>query len=148
MLGSAAWVRRPESKSGRFSVALSTPPQTDTLLLEIDNGDNPPIELEKFQVSLLVSRVLFKAPPGERVELCYGNAKATAPTYDLDLVAPQLLAAAKSEATLANVDPKGPDQGRPSNRNLSFVFFGVLALVVVGLILIITRLLPKPAKAS
>jgi hypothetical protein len=147
MLGNASWVRRPESKSVRLSVALSAPPQTDTLLLEMDNGDNPPIELEKFQVSLPVSRVLFKTPPGETVELCYGNPKAITPGYDLDLVAPRILAAAKAEATLADADPAGPGQRQPSNRSLSYIFFGVLALVVTGLILVITRLLPKPAKA-
>jgi hypothetical protein len=143
-LGSASWVRRPESKAGRFTVALATPPQTQTLLLEIDNGDNPALELEKFQVSLPVIRVLFKAPPGEVVRLCYGNARAIAPSYDLDLVAPQILAAAKSEATLADSDPTGPALGRPSNRNLSLIFFGVLALVVTGLTVVIMRLLPKP----
>jgi hypothetical protein len=145
MLGSASWVRQPESKPVRLSVTFTTPPQTETLLLEIDNGDNPSIELEKFQVSLPVSRVLFKAPPGERVELCYGNAKAIAPSYDLDLVAPQILAAAKSEATLADSDPAGPGQRVATNRNLSLLFFGVLALVVIGLVLVITRLLPKQA---
>ena len=148
MLGSASWVRRPAAKAVRFNVALTTPPQTETLLLEIDNGDNPALELEKFQVSLPVIRVLFKAPPGEAVKLCYGNAKAIAPSYDLDLVAPQILAAAKSEATLADADPPGPTLGRPSNRNLSLIFFGVLALVVTVLILVITRLLPKPANPA
>jgi hypothetical protein len=148
MLGSASWLRRPESKSVRFSVALGAPPQTDAVLLEIDNGDNPSIELEKFQVSLPVSRILFKAPPEVPVELCYGNAQATAPSYDLDLVALQILAAAKSEATLADADPAGPGQRRASNRNLSLLFFGVLALVVTGLILVITRLLPKQPNAT
>ena len=148
LLGSASWVRRPNNKSIRLSVVLSAPPQTDTLLLEVDHGDNPPIELEKFQVSFPVTRVLFKAPPGERVELCYGNAKAIAPAYDLDLVASQILTAAKSEATLADADPDGPGQPRLLSRNPSLIFFGVLALVVIGLVLVITRLLPKPSQAS
>jgi hypothetical protein len=147
-LGSASWLRKPDGKSIRFNVALTTPPQTETLLLEIDNGDNPALEFEKFQVSLPVVRVLFKAPPGITTELCYGNAKAVAPNYDLDLVAPQILAAAKSNATLTDADPTGPAQRRPSNRSLSLVFFGVLALVVTGLILVIMRLLPKPANAA
>jgi hypothetical protein len=147
-LGSASWMRKPDAKAVRFSVALTTPPQTETLLLEIDNGENPALELEKFQAALPVVRVLFKAPPGVTTELCYGNAKAVAPNYDLDLVAPQILAAAKSEATLADADPTGPALQRPSNRSLSLVFFGVLALVVTGLILVITRLLPKPANPA
>lgn len=141
-LGSASWVRRPDSKSGRFNVTLNTPPQTETLVLQIDNGDNPALDLEKFQVFLPVIRLLFKAPPGETVTLCYGNAKAVAPSYDLDLVAPQILAAAKSDATLAEVDPTAR---LTASKGISYVFFGVLALVVGVLLVVIMRLLPKPA---
>ena len=144
-LGDASWVRTPDGRSGRFSLSLSVTPQTDTLLLEIDNGDNPALDLDKFQVSLPVSRLLFKAPPGATLELCYGIARAVAPSYDLGLVAPQMLAAAKSDATLTDADPAGPTSRRPSSKALSLVFFSVLALVVAVLVLVIMRLLPKPA---
>lgn len=144
-LGNASWIRRPDNKVGRFSVTLTTPPLTETMRLEIDNGDNPALDLEKFQVFLPVTRLLFKSPPGATVELCYGNAKAIAPSYDLDLVAPQILAAAKSDATLAAADPAGPAVRPASRKNMSFVFFGVLALVVGVLVVVIMRLLPKPA---
>jgi hypothetical protein len=106
------------------------------------------LELEKFQVSLPVIRMLFKAPPGTTTKLCYGNANAIAPGYDLDLVAAPILAAARSDATLADADPTGPPQWRPSNRSPSLVFFAVLALVVTGLVVIIVRLLPKPASPT
>jgi hypothetical protein len=145
MLGSASWLRKPDNPSARLSVAVTAPPQTDTLWLEIDNGDNPALALERFQVAMPVVRLLFKAPPGESLSLCYGYGKVLAPNYDLDLVAPQLLAAAKSEATLADADPAGPAQRRPTNRTLLLVFFGVLGLVVIGLVMVIMRLLPKPA---
>ena len=146
LLGGASWVRTPDSKPVRFSVALTPAPRTDTLLLEIDNGDNPALELEKFQVFIPVNRLLFKPPPGATVELCYGNAKAVAPSYDLGLVAPQMLAAAKSDAALADADPAGPLARRASSTNMSYLFFGVLALVVGVLVVVIMRLLPKPAK--
>jgi Protein of unknown function (DUF3999) len=147
-LGTASWMRKPDAKSGRFSVTLSSAPQTQTLQLEIDNGDNPPLELERFKVYLPVTRLLFKAPPGATVELCYGNPKAVAPSYDLGLVAPQILAAAKSEATLTDADPTGLVRQGSSGTTTSRVFIGVLALVVVVLILVIVRLLPKPANPA
>jgi len=147
-LGNASWMRRLDSKSGRLDVVITSPPQTETLLLEIDNGDNPALELEKFQVSLPVIRILFKAPPGVGTELCYGNAKAVAPSYDLDLVASQILAASKSEATLVDADPRGLSQPRSSTKSMSFLFYGALALVVLGLVVVIMRLLPKPANPS
>ncbi|MSU35416.1 MAG: hypothetical protein EXS36_09935 [Pedosphaera sp.] len=148
ILGGSSWIRKPDSKSGRFSVKLSLPPQTETLLLEIDNGDNPALDLEKFQVFLPVNRLLFKAAPGAVMELCHGNTKAILPNYDLSLVAPQILAAAKSDATLADTDPAGSAGRNSSGRTLSFVFFGVLALVVAVLMGVIVRLLPKPASAG
>ena len=148
MLGGASWVRRPETKSSRLLLVLTGPPQTETLLLEIDNGDNPALELEKFQVFVPVSRLLFKAPPGATVELCYGNPNAVAPSYDLSLVAPQMLAAAKFNTTLADADPTGSGSRGPSSRDLSLAFFGVLALVVIGLVVVIMRLLPKAAKPA
>ena len=143
-LGNASWIRRPENKSGRFSMTLNTPPQTEMLFLQIDNGDNPALDLEKFQAFLPVTRLLFKSPPGEIVTLCYGNANATAPSYDLDLVAPQILVAAKSDAALADADPAGPAVRVAASKGISYVFFGVLALVVGVLLVVIMRLLPKP----
>ena len=143
-LGNASWVRKPDVKSGRFSVVLPMSPQTGSMTLEIDNGDNPALDLEKFQVFLPVTRLLFKSPPGETMTLCYGNAKAIAPSYDLDLVAPQILAAAKSDAILAEADPSGPAVRTAASKGISYVFFGVLALVVGVLLVVIMRLLPKP----
>lgn len=148
MLGSSSWIRKPDGKSGRFGVKFALPPQTETVWLQIDNGDNPALDLEKFQVFLPVNRLLFKAPLGAAIELCYGNAKAIPPNYDLGLVAPQILAAAKSDATLADADPAGPAGQPTSSGTMSLVFFGVLALVVAVLMVVIVRLLPKPANSG
>lgn len=144
-LGNATWVRRPESKVSRLSVTVVAVPITETLHLEMDNGDNPGLDLKTFQAFLPVSRVLFKAPPGETVTLCYGNPKATAPNYDLDLVAPRLLAESKAEAMLADEDPVGAVVRGGGRKSLPFLLYGALALVVVVLALVIVRLLPKPA---
>lgn len=144
-LGNATWIRRPESKVSRLNVMIVTAPVTETLRLEMDNGDNPGIDLEKFQAFVPVSRMLFKAPPGETVMLCYGNPQAASLTYDLDLVAPRLLAASKSEALLADADPVGAMVRGGAPKSLPVLFYGALALVVVVLALVIIRLLPKPA---
>ena len=61
--------------------------QSDTLILETENGDNPPIELEKFTAFYPATRVLFKAKPDDRLFLYYGNPRVSPPSYDLSLVA-------------------------------------------------------------
>jgi hypothetical protein len=123
-LGTASWVQTPDRASKQFTLRLDSPPSSDTLVLETHNGDNPPIELEKFQAFYPATRILFKAQPAGALLLYYGNRRAAAPRYDLSLVAGQLLAADQSEAG-------------------GVVFWGMLAVVVVVLLIIISRLLPK-----
>ncbi len=89
--------------------------------------------------------MLFKAKAGDELFLYYGNPRVSAPSYDLNLVAGQLLAADKATATLADeeqlkklswTESQTPGQG-------GVVLWGILAVVVVALLVIIARLLPK-----
>ena len=144
-LGEASWAQKPDSKTREFNLALDQSPQTASLILDTDNGDNPPLQLEQFKFFYPATRILFKAAPGEDLSLYYGNANAAPPRYDLNLVADQLLAADKNAASLADEEPLT----RPSwheteiNGNAGYLFWGVLGLVVVVLLVVISRLLPK-----
>jgi hypothetical protein len=143
-LGTASWVQTPDRASKQFILRLDSPPSSDTLVLETHNGDNPPIELDKFQAFYPATRILFKAPAADALLLYYGNGRASAPRYDLSLVAGQLLAADQSEATLAAEEKLKTSWGegrRPGTGGI--VFWGMLAVVVVVLLIIISRLLPK-----
>jgi hypothetical protein len=145
VLGGATWTQTPERKSKDFTLTLDGPVQSDTIFLETDNGDNPPIELEKFVVFYPATRILLKANPGDELFLYYGNPQVAPPSYDLSLVAEQLLSAEKNDASLlAEEQLKGsswyknqmPSQG-------GVLLWGILALVVVVLLFIISRLLPN-----
>ncbi|MGA2280432.1 MAG: DUF3999 family protein [Verrucomicrobiota bacterium] len=144
-LGGASWVQKPDRKSREFFLTLDSPPQSDTLFLKTHNGDNPSVELEKFQFFYPATRVLFKAGPDDELFLYYGNPRADAPRYDLSLVAGQLLSTERTIAT-----PGTEQQLRKSSWREheipgqgGVVFWGILALVVVVLLIIISRLLPK-----
>ena len=144
-LSSMAWIQMPERKSREFVLVLDGPLQSDTLFLESHNGDNPPIELEQFQVFHPATRVLFKAKVDDEVMLYYGNPRVPSPRYDLNLVAGQLLAAEKSAITLAEEEQLKKSswaEGRTPGKG-GVVFWGILAVVVVGLLFVISRLLPK-----
>jgi len=146
-LGATTWLQTPDRKSQEFLLELDNSPRTDTLFLETHNGDNPPLSLENFQLFYAATRVLFKASSGEGLWLFYGNPQAAAPQYDLGLVAGQLLAAQKSSASLAaeeRLKPAPWGEGQAAGK-LGVLFWTVLALVVVALLLIISRLLPKGA---
>jgi hypothetical protein len=144
-LGGTSWVQKPDRKSREFFLTLDSPPQSDTLFLETHNGDNPPITLEKFQFFYPATRILFKAGSDDELFLYYGNPRVASPSYDLSLVAGQLLSADKAIASPGAEqqllksswrDHEIPGQG-------GVVFWGILALVVVVLLVIISRLLPK-----
>jgi Protein of unknown function (DUF3999) len=144
-LGEANWTQTPDSKSKEFDLALNQSPQTTSLVFDTDNGDNTPLQLEQFKFFYRATRILFKAAPGEELSLCYGNANAAPPRYDLSLVAGQLLAADKNVASLTDEEPLQQSSWHATGitGNASYLFRGVLALVVAVLLVVISRLLPK-----
>ena len=144
-LGSATWTQAPDRRAKQLTLVLNTAPQTDTLILETENGDNQPIDLANFRAFHPVSRLLFKAPLDAPVHLYYGHRNAIQPRYDLDLVASQMLRADKSVPVLAAEELVGkmPRQSRWLGGRSGVLFWAVLALVVVGLLVIISRLVPK-----
>jgi hypothetical protein len=145
VLGSATWIKKPGQTASDLSLVFNQRIEADTIILETENGDNPPIELENFRLFYPVTRVLFKASSNDEVFLYCGNANAASPRYDLSLVADQLLAADKSSASVGAQEQlkksSWSETQKPGNGGL--VFWGVLALVVIALLAIISRLLPK-----
>ena len=91
------------------------------------------------------TRVLFKAAADEKLFFYYGNPRVSSPSYDLSLVAGELLAADKSPATLAAAEQLKKSSWAESRTpgTGGVVFWGILAIVGIGLLFIIARLLPK-----
>lgn len=145
-LGQANWMQTPEHPSQQFMLALDYPPQGDTMFLETENGDNPPIKLDTFQLCLPVTRVLFKDEATTSLHLYYGNPQAFRPDYDLSLVAGQLLSAEKNIATASAEEPlkkSGSHMSQMTDES-KLLFWGMLSVVVVVLLAVISQLLPKP----
>jgi len=119
------------------------------LFLETDNGDNPAIDLRDFRSYYPVTRVIFKATsdPAQPVWLYYGNPDTTAPRYDVTLVASELLKAERTTVTAAtqeNLSSKASVVGQTLTGSTRYIFWGALALVVIVLLAIMSRFLPKP----
>ncbi len=144
-LSSATWTQTPERQSKEFELTLGDSLQSDTLFLETDNGDNPPIELEKFTAFYPATRILFKAKADDGLFLYYGNPSVSPPSYDLSLVAGQLLSAEKNVASLSAEEQLKSSswyEGQIPGRG-GVLFWAILGLVVIVLLVIISRLLPK-----
>jgi len=148
-LGRATWDQTPDAPNRDLVIELNARPQSDTLFLETDNGDNPAIDLHNFRCYYPVTRVVLKATPDQTqpVWLYYGNRHVTAPRYDLTLVAGELLKAERSTVTagtMENLSSKQSFVGQTLTGSTRYFFWGALALVVIVLLAIMSRFLPKP----
>lgn len=147
-LASGTWTRTPAPGAPTTrTFDLSRAPESDTLWLETDNGDNPALPLGPVQLVYPVVRLIFKVDRSDGLELLHGNDTAAAPRYDLSLLAPKLLHAHRGTATL---DAPGAAATEPLLARLRqlgtgpVAFWVALAVVVVALLVTVARLLPKP----
>lgn len=142
------WSRTPGAQRALI-IPLPAPPTTDTLIIETDNGDNPPLVLATASATHPVTRLLFKADPAP-LALYYGHPQAPAPRYDLALVAAPILAAEKHVAALAAEERTKAGSWTKTALGAGrggILFWSVLALVVVVLLIVVAKLLPKPPAA-
>lgn len=143
-LATGEWSRTPEPGVPETRIFdLPTRLRGDTLWLETDNGDNPPIALTSVGVTTPVVRLVFKVASQEGFELLHGRPSADAPRYDLSLVAARLLTAPRQ---VAQLDPAPAAPSKPAFAGLDqrYLFWGVLILVIVALLAIVAKMLPKP----
>src|SRR5205823_1650873 len=143
-LAQATWRRVPNQTMGQLAASFERPSRSDTILIETDNGDNPPIELHEFRGYYPAARVIFASTGLQPIALYYGNDEAGTPRYDVKLMAAQLL---RSERTAAALGPQETLKSERVTETLSgsarYIFWGVLGIVVAALLLLISRLLPK-----
>lgn len=145
-LASGGWSHVPQPGVPESRVfGLTDRMRSETLWIETDNGDNPGIALDAVQATYPVVRLIFKVAETDGFTLAYGNRTATAPRYDLSMVAVKLLTASRSGVQLdAPQSAPADDSGRFAGIKVGYLFWGALALVVVVLLVAVAKLLPKP----
>lgn len=142
----AGWSRADPADRAPFHLPLGGERWPAEFILETDNGDNPPLALTAAQVTYQAPVLVAKLVATEPLFLYYGNPDATPPAYDLGLVRSELLAAEKSATTATDDEPVHPGRKRPAGGATGSVWlWAALGLVVAVLLVIVARLLPKPA---
>ncbi len=143
-LASGEWIKAAGNGPQRFCLALTQPPQTDTLILETDNGENPPVHLQRFELHYPVSRVIFTTPKPSGFYLYYGNPDAAVPRYDIELVAQQMLQAEKTVVHPGREEKlREPGIREKATSNPGIIFWIALVIAVIVLFFVVSRLLPK-----
>ena len=147
LLVAASWTRTPESVDHAFTLPLGSPPQGEALLLEVDNGDNAPLVIDTAKAWYPAVHLLFRAEDTSPVTLHFGDRMLTAAHYDVSLVAAELLAAEASIARISEVQGEAsevPVASQSKALRKGILFWGALGAVVVVLLVVISRLVPKP----
>lgn len=151
LLGSASWTRTLYQSMDDLVLPLSRYPAQPRLVLEIDNGDNPPLRLQSCQCFYRSAKMLFKASPGRDLFLYYGQPEAGAPSYDRSLASRELLSAQPAKASLSSEEALKVkpwwEAPKPTGM-MRYAFWGVMLLVVAVLLGVIARLLPSEAAST
>lgn len=143
-LGSAPWTRSAGGRNERLAVPLTATRVPEVFFIETNNGDNPPIEIENVEVHHAVSAIVAKITDEAPVHLYYGNDSAYAPRYDLQLVRADLLRAQTENAALGKEETLRAAKRTGGEPNAGSPWlWGALALVVVVLLWVVARMLPK-----
>lgn len=147
-LATGAWSRTPDPGVPETRIFdLPERMRSSTLWIETDNGDNPAIALGAVRVVYPVVRLVFKVADTDGFAFACDNPAASAPRYDLSLVAVKLLTSSRNVAQLATGGQTAAAKPSFAGIDGGYVFWGALALVVVVLLVVVARLLPKPPAA-
>ncbi len=132
-LGSARWERRPGEPARPVTVSLA-PGRERTLRIEIENGDNAALRLDRAEIRIPYVRIDFVFTPGEPLFLLSENPLASAPRYDFAMIADRVLSSPARAAALGSSEP-----GPPRARVPKWFWVAVAAAaILVGLALVRT----------
>jgi hypothetical protein len=112
----------------------------------VDEGDNSALPITRPTLLLPTVRLRFhRERADEPLSLLYGHPRLEAPTYDLALLAPELVGAPAVE-----VAPGGESAGAAAaaGRIPQLVFWAVLGAAVLAMIVLIGRLLKNGSAAA
>lgn len=144
-VGTANWTKSAAADEP-LVIALGGRRVLQKLVLETDNGDNPPIEISSVTLRFAAPSITAKLSDPAALFLYYGNPKAAAPQYDLRLVRTELLAADRQAAALGDEEKLRPEAAAKRGIDAGSPWLWLaLAAMVAALLVIVAKLLPRPA---
>lgn len=144
IIGATYW-EKSQGHDAFLTLNLGGKRMPQKIQLQTDHGDNPPITLEnphiRFAAPVMVAKLTGDAP----LSLVYGNPQATAPEYDLRLVQQELMAEEPQPASLGEEEMLGLDKREKMSVDTGSPWLWLaLGGVVIALLVVVAKLLPKP----
>lgn len=122
-------------------------PVGDRLVISIENGDDPPLPIERIDVRWPAWELVASLPT-EPVRLVYGDPRISAPSYDLMLLQRELSRRAVTEANLGPREAANPPALTVLDKVLVTGGIGVLVLGLAGLLLALLRATPESSEGE
>jgi hypothetical protein len=146
---SVNWVHA-DTATAAPAVTLPLPESIDgDLFVLIEEGDNPPLPIDKVTILLPSFAIRLNRPANEPLRLLYGKDRVAPPQYDLQLLAPQVMGRVAEEVTA------GAEQTATSALALSnigamspTIFWSVLSLAVLVLLAMVVKLMRRDQSAE
>lgn len=121
------------------ALSFGVPSGVGAIEIVVEEGDNAPLPIASAEL-LLPSSALRFHHPGSQLTLLYGNARESAPRYDIALLAPRLFGEPARELSLGPIDSKAGDD-TPDRK----IFWIAIAAAAVVLLAMLARLLSSRA---
>jgi hypothetical protein len=150
VLCSATILRLSEEDAGLHRLPLPGHPVKE-LILEVDNGDNPALDIPQVLGVVTVPRVIYKGDAQNSYRLLLGNPSVGSPSYDLASLSQVLVEYPSKLASLGELAPNSayrPPGNYFQEGRMNWVLLGVLLLCVVVLLGLSIRLVRAPHQAS
>lgn len=135
----------PETAAPALTMRLPESIEGDLFVL-IEEGDNQPLPIDKASILLPSFAVRLNRPANEPLRLLYGKDGVAPPTYDLQLLAPQVMGRLAEEVTPGAEQRFG---GAPTATDIAAlsptIFWAVLGLAVLVLLTMVVKLMRREA---
>jgi len=133
VIGNETWSSsQPEAAPPVLAFSL---PHAKKVELVIDEGDNASLPITSATIDIPAVSLRFYNP-GSPLTLLYGNARASAPQYDLALLAPRVLGEPARDLTLGATAGAAKEEAALDAK----IFWGALAVATIILLAILARL--------
>ena len=115
MLGSSTLARVVRDNLTAADLHIGIEPPTEAQLdLEVDDGDNPPLDLRGITAEFAALPAIYLEAPAGGVTARYGNSTLTAPRYDLEAARAQVHVESVADATWGEPRARSADENATS----------------------------------
>jgi hypothetical protein len=142
-IGTATWVHADQDTQAPALVMSLPSVDAKDVLMIVEEGDNSPLPITGARLLLPSYRMRLFRERGALLRLAYGRTDLAPPSYDLALLAPRVFGVSAADVAPApEREGAAGSSGTPISPRL---FWVILAAAVIVLLVLIARLIRKPA---